>query len=110
MITRLAGVLTLLALLLFGALGGAAFAVDGEEEELPPHLDPEHDLPSIDEIGTQSETAREFFPEAAEEQPFTEALVFPLMAAGFLALLVIGILYLKWQPDFEREGAGSRRR
>jgi hypothetical protein len=110
MTTRLLGVLSLAALLMLGLLGGAALGVDEEEEELPPHLDPEHGLPSIDEIGTQSETAREFFPEEAEEQPFTEALVYPLLGVGLLALLVIGILYLKWQPDFEREGRGSKRR
>jgi hypothetical protein len=108
MITRLAGVLALSALLLIGAVGGALAVEEGED--LPPHLDPHTDMPTIDEIGTQSETAREFFPEPAEEQPFTEALVFPLMAVGFLALLVIGVLYLKWQPDFEREQEGSRRR
>ena len=104
MITRLAGVLALVALLLLGVLGGPALAVEAEG------ADPHEEMPTIDEIGTQSETAREFFPEAAEEQPFTEALVFPLMAVGFLALLVIGVLYLKWQPDFEREQEGSSRR
>jgi hypothetical protein len=107
MTTRLFGVVVLAALVLLAAVAAPALAVE-EEEELPPHLDPHHQLPSIDEIGTQSETAREFFPEPAEEQPFTEALVFPLMAVGFLAVLVIGLLYLKWQPEFGREE--SRRR
>ena len=109
MTTRLVGVASLAVLLLLGVLGGAALAVE-EDEELPPHLDPEVEMPSIDEIGTQSETAREFFPEEAEEQPFTEALVYPLMVVGFLALLIIGALYLKWAPDFEREQERSGRR
>jgi hypothetical protein len=76
--TRPFGVVALAALLLLATLAAPALGVD-EEEEVPPHQDPHHELPSIDEVGTQSETAREFFPEPAEEQPFTEALVFPLM-------------------------------
>jgi hypothetical protein len=107
MITRLAGVGGLVALLALALLALPGLAVE-EEEELPPHLDPHHDLPSIDEIGTQSETAREFFPEPAEEQPFTEALVFPLMAVAVIAILVIGLLYLKWQPEFGRERSKRR--
>jgi hypothetical protein len=108
MTTRLLGVLSLAALLLLAVVAGPALAVDEEEEELPPHLDPHHEMPSIDEIGTQSETAREFFPEPAEEQPFTEALVFPLMAVAVIAILVIGLLYLKWQPEFGRERSKRR--
>lgn len=95
MTIRRLGVCSVAALLLLALPGLPAGAVeDGAHEELP----------SIDEVGTQSETAREFFPPAAEEQPFTEALVFPLMILAFLAVLVIGVLYLKWQPEFEREG------
>ena len=96
MTARLLGVLALAVTLSLALLGGAALAVEDEE------------LPTIDEIGTQSETAREFFPESAEEQPFTEALVIPLLVVGFLGVLVIGVLYLKWQPEFDREDSGRR--
>lgn len=98
--TRLFGVLTLLVVLTAGALAlPASAAEDGRPHELPP----------LDEVGSQSEVARQFFPEPAEEQPFTEALVYPLLAVAIIAILVIGFLYLKWQPSFGSEERSRRR-
>lgn len=99
MVPRLFGVLTLLVVLLAGALALPAAAAEG------PNL---RDLPPLEEVGSGSEVARQFYPEPAEEQPFTEALVYPLLAVAIIAILMIGFLYLKWQPSFGQEG--SRRR
>jgi hypothetical protein len=99
MLKRLFGVLALLVVLVAGALAMPAAAADsGGHGELPP----------LEEVGSQSDVARQFFPEEAEEQPFTEALVYPLLAVAIIAILVTGFLYLKWQPSFGQEG--SRRR
>lgn len=96
--TRLLGVLTLLVVLTAGALALPAAAA---EDHGP--------LPPLEEVGSQSEVARQFFPEPAEEQPFTEALVYPLLAVAIIAILVIGFLYLKWQPSFGEEERARRR-
>jgi hypothetical protein len=98
MTKRLLGLVCLAALLLAVFAGAAVAAENG----LP------RDLPDISEIGTQSETAQRFMPEPAEEQPFTEALVYPLLAVGFLALFIVGLLYLKWQPEFGRSDSKRR--
>lgn len=97
--TRLLGVLLLLVVLTAGALAVPAAAVEDRPHELPP----------LEEVGSQSEVARQFFPEPAEEQPFTEALVYPLLAVAIIAILVIGYLYLKWQPAFGQEEESRRR-
>lgn len=101
MLTRLFGVLTLLVVLAFGALALPAAAVEegGGDHELPP----------IDEVGSQSDIAREFFPEPAEEQPFTEFLVYPLLAVAIIVVLGFLFLYLKWQPSFDDDKASRRR-
>lgn len=101
---RLLGVATLVALLTVGLLGGAALAVP--EEEGGGHAP----LPSLEEVGTQSETAREFFPEPAETPVFTDFLLYPLLGVGLLAALVILTLYLKWQPSFEEERRTASKR
>lgn len=105
MLARLAGVAAIVAMLTVGLLGGAALAV--EEEDGAEH----GPLPSLTEIGTQSEVSRNFFPEGAEEPVFTPFLVYPLLAVGLLAALAILVLYLRWQPSFEEERrkAGRRR-
>jgi hypothetical protein len=72
--------LGVLALVALLALTAVAGPVAAvDDDEPPPHLDPHMELPSIDEIGT------------------------------FLAVLVIGLLYLKWQPEFERDESKKRR-
>ena len=99
MFTRLFGVVILAALLGLAVLAAPAVAA---ENGLP------RDLPDIDEVVADSDRAREHLPEEAERQPFQEALIYPLMAVGLLAILVIGVLYLKWQPDFERQDSKRR--
>lgn len=100
--SRLLGVAALV-LLLLGALAGPASAVEAEDGG---HAE----LPSLEEVGSQSEIAREFFPEAAEEQPFTPWLVYPLLAAAIIAVLVFMFLYLKWQPTFDEREESRRGR
>lgn len=106
MLARLVGVASLVAMLAVGLLAGAALAAEAEEEG-----GGHGPLPSITEIGTQSEVSQGFFPEGAEEPVFSPFLIYPLLAVGLLAAFVILVLYLRWQPTFaeEREKAGRRR-
>ena len=109
MLTRLFGVAAAVALLALGVLAGPAVAgEDLDEDEMPGAPAPHEGLPSLEEVVADSERAQQYLPEEAEGQPFTEALVYPLMIVGFLALLVIGTLYLKWQPEFERQDQQRR--
>jgi hypothetical protein len=104
MFARLVGVVTLVALLSVGALAGAALAA--EEEDGVDH----GPRPSLEELGTQSEVSRDFFPEEAESPVFTEFILYPLLIGGLIAAFVILALYLKWQPDFEDERQKASRR
>jgi hypothetical protein len=102
---RLIGVLTAVL------LGTALFAVPAlavEEEEGPPAGHGE--LPSIDEVGTQNEVSREFFPERYEPPGITPKLVYPLLIVAFVATFVILALYLVWQPHFAQERKRKQRR
>lgn len=103
MLTRLLGVVSmglLLALIFLGSGLLASPVAAVEEGETPLE---EEELPSIDEVGSQNEISEEFLPEPAENPPFTAALLYPLMAIAFIAVLVTLFLYLKWQPRFGRE-------
>lgn len=95
---RLLGVVTMLVLLLAG-LAAPAMATEARREP-----------PPLEELGTGSEISQRWFPEGAEEQPFTEALVFPLAVLGVGASLVVLVLYLRWQPRFAQERKEKRRR
>jgi hypothetical protein len=108
MLARLAGIVTIVAVLVVGLLAGGALAVE-EEEGRPGHGGP---LPALEELGSQSEVSQRFFPEPAEEPVFTPFLVYPLLGVGLLAALIILTLYLRWQPEFEeeRQKASARRR
>jgi 4-amino-4-deoxy-L-arabinose transferase-like glycosyltransferase len=100
---RLLGV-TILALLLsvlFAALPAAAVEEDGRPAP--------YDMPGIDELGTQSEIARQFFPEPSDPPPFTSWLVYPLLGLGLLVVLVVLALYLRWHPSFSEEEQARRR-
>jgi hypothetical protein len=105
MLARLIGV-SLVALLSVGLLAGAALAV--EEEGGGGH----GPLPTLEELGTQSEVSRGFFPEEAEKPVFTDFLLYPLLVGGLVVAFILLVLYLKWQPTFaeEREKASARRR
>lgn len=104
MLARLVGVAAIVALLLVGLLGAAAFAAEAEEADHGPP-------PTLEELGSQSEISREFFPEAAEEPVFAPFLVYPLLVVGLLVAFGVLFLYLRWQPAFEDERRkGTRRR
>jgi hypothetical protein len=107
MLARLVGVVSVVAMLTVGLLAGAAMAV--EEEGGGADYGPK---PTLEELGSQSETSRGFFPEEAEEPVFAPFLLWPLLAVGLIASLVILTLYLRWQPGFEeeRKKATARRR
>jgi hypothetical protein len=101
MLTRLA----LIAVLLLGAvLAGPALAV---EEGAPTD---HSNLPSIDEIGTQSEISREFFPEPYTAPSVFDKLVYPLLIVAMVATLGVLALYLLWQPRFAEERKRRQRR
>jgi hypothetical protein len=102
---RLLGVITLVLLLSCTLLAGTALAV--EEEDGPP----EHqELPTIDEIGTGSETAEGFRPEPYEQPSVFPAFIFPLMLGALVLLLIALVLYLVWQPRFAEERKQKARR
>jgi hypothetical protein len=105
MLSRLFVTLTAALVLVALALPAAAVEEDGTGGSAVHG----QELPTIDEVGTQSETARQFFPEPAEEQPFAEALIYPLMGIGLLAVLAFLVLYLRWQPAFGAEDRARRR-
>ncbi len=104
MLARLAGVVTLVAALTLGLLAVPALAVEGGEE--PEGHGP---LPELSEVGTQSEVAKNFFPEEAEEPVFADFLIYPLLAVGLIVSLVVLTLYLRWQPTFAEERKKARR-
>ena len=97
---------TLLALLLVLLV---VVPVAAEEDELDDDFD-DGALPSIDEVGTGSEVAAEFRPEPPERQPFTDALLWPLLAGSLVLAFVIMVLYLRWMPRFSEERTSSTRR
>jgi hypothetical protein len=107
MLARLVGVGTLVALLTLGLLAMPALAVEDEEGTGAGYSGP---LPSIEEIGTQSEVSQRFFPEEAEEPVFAPFLTYPLLVVAVLVSLVLLMLYLKWQPTFEEERKKAGRR
>lgn len=105
--TRLLG-LALLVLLVWGtALAGPALAVEGEGG--PPEV---HERPDLEEVGTQSETAREFFPDPYEAPSVYQYFIWPLLLIGGVVVLLVLILYLVWQPAFadERRKRREKRR
>jgi hypothetical protein len=101
MFARLVGVVSLVALLSVGVLSGAALAVEG------PDAGPR---PTLEELGSQTEVSRDFFPEEAETPVFTAFLLYPLLIGGLFAAFVILALYLKWQPGFEEERQKASKR
>ena len=93
---RLLGVV-LLAVLAVAGLAGPAAAV--EEEGGPVH----HELPSIDEVGSQSDTAKEFFPDTYEPPSVFPWFGWPLLILGLGTALWVLMAYLFFQPRFVQE-------
>jgi hypothetical protein len=101
--SRLIGAVVV-ALLLAGTLfAGAALAVEAE-----PHGPTE--LPGIDEIGSQSEIAREHFPEPYEAPSVMPKLLYPMLIVAVIATIAILGLYLLWQPRFAEERKSKTKR
>lgn len=98
---RLLGGSLLAVLLALLAIGPVA-AVEEDHDD--------HALPSIEEVGTGSEVAEQFRPEPPERQPFTDALLWPLLAGALVLAFVILLLYLRWMPRFSQEKSSSQRR
>lgn len=94
----------LVALLGLFLIGGPAWAVEEGE-------DPEHrELPSIEEVGSRSETALEYYPEPYEAPSVFPKMAIPLLVAGGVILSVWLLLYLVWQPRFAEERRSGKRR
>lgn len=104
---RLLGVLMLLLLAFAMAAPAMAVEAEGDEEE----LEVEHEeLPAYDEVGTGSETAKQFRPEPYEQPSLFRALLYPLLIIALIALVGVLILYLWWQPRFSQEREEKKRR
>jgi hypothetical protein len=105
MVKRLIGV-SLLAV--FAGLLLAVPAAAVEDEDAPP---PIRDYPSIEEIGTRSETALDFYPEPYEAPSLFPKIAIPLLGVGGLVTFAVLVLYLLWQPRFsdERRSQQGRR-
>lgn len=101
---RLFGVALLAALVGMLSFGAPAWAV--EEDEAPEH----REMPTIEEIGTRSETALEHYPEPYEAPSVFVKLALPLLIAGGVIAAVWLLLYLLWQPRFAEERRTSKRR
>lgn len=97
----LGGSLLLVVLLVLVAIVPAGAVEDGEAGG---------ELPSIENVGTGSEVAEEFRPEPPERQPFTDALLWPLLGGSLVLAFVILVLYLRWMPRFSQERTSSSRR
>lgn len=93
---RLLGAVLLAVLSIVGLIGPAAAT---EEHGGPVHAE----LPKFDELGTQSDTAREFFPEAPEEPAVFPWFGWPLMVGALVTSLWVLLSYLVFQPRFAQE-------
>lgn len=102
--TRLLGVVVLTLLLVFGVAGAAAAVEAGE--------DGHGELPSMEEIGSGSETSQQFYPDEYEPPSIINWLLPPLLGIAVLVTVAMLLLYLWWQPRFarEREERARRRR
>lgn len=104
---RLLGVF-LLAVLAFAGLAGSAAAVEEGGDHGPVH----HELPSIEEVGSQSDTAKEFFPDDYEQPTVFPWFGWPLMIGALALALWLLLSYLVFQPRFaaERKAKAARKR
>jgi hypothetical protein len=100
----------LLALLLAG-LGSVGVAIAAEVEPTPTEGAVQHSpLPSIDEIGSRTDIAKQYFPEPYQEPSWFQWALFPLLIVGILVTLTALFAYLVWQPKFASEQKKKRRR
>ncbi|HWH32746.1 MAG TPA: hypothetical protein VNU01_08745 [Egibacteraceae bacterium] len=103
---RLLGVVLLAVLAVAGLAGPVAAVEEGD------HGPVRHELPSIDEVGSQSDTAREFFPPEYEQPPVFPWFGWPLLIGGLVLTLWVMLSYLVFQPRFakERKAKAARKR
>jgi hypothetical protein len=109
MARRLLGAMLLLALLFSATLGpvGIVTAAEPEESEGASQQAP---LPSIDEIGSRTDIAKQYLPEPYQEPSWFQWALFPLLIVGILVTLTVLFAYLVWQPKFASEQKKKRRR
>lgn len=101
---RRLGVFTVVVVVLIAAMALPAAAVEGEEGGHG------HEDKEMEEIGTGSETAKEFRPEPFEQPQFFQWIVYPLAALGIVVALAVLGLYLLWQPEFGREAEKKKKK
>jgi hypothetical protein len=107
---QLAGLTLLLTMLvsLLAGMTGTAAAVEGEGEA--GELEQQQPLPPINEVGSQSDIAREYLPEPYQEPSWFQWLRYPLLIVGIIATGAVLFAYLVWQPKFADEQRRKRRR
>lgn len=110
MARRLLGVALLLVMLLYALVGIASAAEPEPTEGANEGAEQHTPLPSIDEIGSGSDIAEQYFPEPYEEPSWFQWALFPLLIVGLLVTLVALFAYLVWQPKFANEQKSKRRR
>jgi len=104
MYKRLIGVLVL-ATVMFAGMALPAFAA--EEGGSGPV---QHELPKIDEVGSQSDTAQQFFPKPVEEPTVFPWFGWPLMLGAVVTTLLVLLTYLVFQPRFVSERKAKQRK
>jgi hypothetical protein len=102
---RLSSVALVALLMCTAVLAVPALAV--EDEEGAPE---QQELPSMEEVGTQSETSRGFFPEEFESPTALAPVLWSLLIGGIVVVLIALTLYLLWQPRFAEERKQKRAR
>lgn len=101
---RRLGVFTVVVVVLIAAMAMPAAAVEGEGGGHG------HEDKEMEEVGTGSETAKEFRPEPFEQPQFFQWIVYPLAALGIVVALAVLGLYLLWQPEFGREAEEKKKK
>lgn len=105
---RLLGVLMVVLMAL--ALAAPAMAAEaGGDEEGDIEVE-EEKLPSYEDVGSGTETAKQFRPEPYEQPTLFTAILYPLLIIAFVAILGVLGLYLWWQPRFSQEREAKKRR
>jgi hypothetical protein len=101
---RLSSVALVALLMCAAVLAAPALAVEEAGEPA------QQELPSIEEVGTQSETSQGFFPEEFESPSALTPVLWSLLIGGIVVVLIALALYLLWQPRFAEERRQKRSR
>lgn len=103
MLKRLIGAALLAALLVPVALPVVALAAEGGEAV------EQEELPTIDEIGTDTAREEGYFPEEYVSPSWFQWVLYPAIILGVLITLVLLLYYLAKQPSFAEERKKSRK-